>query len=56
VASQFSDFYRDCDFTVYPSLVKGFGLPIVESLWNCRPCICANFGEMAEIAKEGVCL
>ncbi len=53
---QLSDFYRDCDFTVYPSLVEGFGLPIVESLWNRRPCICANFGEMAEIAKDGGCL
>jgi len=53
---QLSDFYRDCDFTVYPSLVEGFGLPIVESLWNRRPCICANFGEMAEIAKGGGCL
>src|SRR6266481_1189771 len=53
---QLSEFYRDCDFTVYPSLVEGFGLPIVESLWNRRPCICANFGEMAEIAKDGGCL
>jgi glycosyltransferase involved in cell wall biosynthesis len=53
---QLSDFYRDCDFSVYPSLVEGFGLPIVESLWNRRPCICANFGEMAEIAKDGACL
>lgn len=53
---QLNEFYRDCDFTVYPSLVEGFGLPIVESLWNRRPCICANFGEMAEIAKDGGCL
>ena len=53
---QLSEFYRDCHFTVYPSLVEGFGLPIVESLWNRRPCICANFGEMAEIAKDGGCL
>jgi len=50
------DFYRDCDFTVYPSLVEGFGLPIVESLWNRRPCICANFDAMAEIAEDGGCL
>jgi glycosyltransferase involved in cell wall biosynthesis len=53
---QLSEYYRDCDFSVYPSLVEGFGLPIVESLWNRRPCICANFGEMAEIAKEGGCV
>jgi glycosyltransferase involved in cell wall biosynthesis len=53
---QLSNLYRDCAFTVYPSLVEGFGLPIVESLWHWRPCICANFGEMAEIAKDGGCL
>jgi glycosyltransferase involved in cell wall biosynthesis len=52
---QLSKLYRDCAFTVYPSLVEGFGLPIVESLWHRRPCICANFGEMAEIAKDGGC-
>ena len=53
---QLRNLYRDCAFTVYPSLVEGFGLPIVESLWHGRPCICANFGEMSEIAKEGGCL
>ena len=53
---QLSNLYRDCAFTVYPSLVEGFGLPIAESLWHRRPCICANFGEMAEIAKDGGCL
>jgi glycosyltransferase involved in cell wall biosynthesis len=53
---QLADFYRQCDFTVYPSFLEGFGLPIVESLWHRRPCICADFGAMAEIVQGGGCL
>ncbi|HXP34759.1 MAG TPA: glycosyltransferase [Chthoniobacterales bacterium] len=53
---QLADFYRQCDFTVYPSFLEGFGLPIVESLWHRRPCICADFGAMAEAVKGGGCL
>jgi glycosyltransferase involved in cell wall biosynthesis len=48
--------YSQCDFTVYPSIVEGFGLPVVESLWLARPCVCANFGVMAENARAGGCL
>lgn len=48
--------YRECDFTVYPSLVEGFGLPVIESLWFAAPCVCANFGVMAENAAPGGCL
>lgn len=48
--------YSQCDFTVYPSVVEGFGIPILESLWFARPCICANFGVMQENADGGGCL
>jgi glycosyltransferase involved in cell wall biosynthesis len=48
--------YRESDFTIYPSTIEGFGLAISQSLWNRRPCICANYGAMAEIAKDGGCL
>ncbi len=48
--------YIACDFTVYPSIEEGFGLPIVESLWHAKPCICAEFGVMGELAREGGCL
>jgi glycosyltransferase involved in cell wall biosynthesis len=47
--------YQECSFTVYPSLLEGFGLPIVESMWHGRPCICFNQGVMAELAEEGGC-
>lgn len=50
------ELYRNADFTVYPSLIEGFGLPIMESLWFGKPCICANFGVMAENASGGGCL
>ena len=48
--------YAACDFTVYPSLEEGFGLPILESLWNARPCVCAAFGAMLEVSEGGGCL
>lgn len=47
---------NECTFTVFPSVMEGFGLPILESLWHGKPCICANFGAMAEVAAGGGCL
>jgi FkbM family methyltransferase len=54
--AELSRLYNDCDFTIFPSSEEGFGLPIVESLWHGKPCICANFGPMGEIARGGGCL
>lgn len=48
--------YEACDFTVYPSVLEGFGLPILESLWCRRACVCANFGAMDEVAWSGGCV
>jgi glycosyltransferase involved in cell wall biosynthesis len=48
--------YRECKFTVYPSLYEGFGLPILESLWHGKPCVCGNNGALGELANEGGCL
>ncbi|WP_417371754.1 glycosyltransferase [Gelidibacter japonicus] len=47
---------QDCDFTVYPSLEEGFGMPILESLWNGKPCICSSKSAMGEISRGGGCL
>ena len=47
---------NECAFTVFPSVMEGFGLPILESLWHGKPCVCANFGAMAEVATGGGCL
>ncbi|MFC0239695.1 glycosyltransferase [Rhodopseudomonas telluris] len=49
-------FYAECDFTIFPSQLEGFGLPVVESLWHGRPCICSDKGAVAEIAHGGGCV
>jgi glycosyltransferase involved in cell wall biosynthesis len=48
--------YRECRFTVYPSLMEGFGLPIIESLLHGKPCICGGNGALGEVARAGGCL
>jgi glycosyltransferase involved in cell wall biosynthesis len=48
--------YQNSYFTIYPSIVEGFGLPILESLWHHRPCICSDTGAIAETARGGGCL
>jgi glycosyltransferase involved in cell wall biosynthesis len=47
--------YRECSFTVFPSLIEGFGLPIIESLWHGRPVVCGNNGALGEVAAGGGC-
>jgi len=48
--------YRACRFTVYPSLMEGFGLPIAESLWHGKPVVCGGNGALGEVARGGGCL
>lgn len=48
--------YRQCAFTVYPSLAEGFGLPIAESLARGKPCVCRTEGALGEIAHGGGCV
>lgn len=45
--------YQDCHFTVYPSLLEGFGLPVLESLQRGKPCICSAHGALGESARPG---
>ncbi len=47
--------YRNCRFTVYPSLLEGYGLPIVESLLQGKPCVCGGNGALGEVAHGGGC-
>ena len=48
--------YQECRFTVYPSLMEGFGLPITESLSHGKPCVCGGNGALGEVARGGGCL
>jgi glycosyltransferase involved in cell wall biosynthesis len=48
--------YRACSFTVYPSLLEGFGLPVLESLQHGRPCVCSATGALGESARGGGCV
>lgn len=48
--------YHQAAFTVYPSLLEGYGLPVAESLWLGRPCLCGGEGALAERAEGGGCL
>jgi glycosyltransferase involved in cell wall biosynthesis len=50
---ELKELYMASHLTVFPSIEEGFGLPIVESIWNCRPCICMNYGSMKEVATAG---
>jgi glycosyltransferase involved in cell wall biosynthesis len=45
--------YAESAFTVFPSQMEGFGLPILESLWHARPVICGSNGALGEVAQEG---
>ncbi len=48
--------WRECSFSVYPSLTEGFGLPVIESLARGRPCICAASGATGELVAGGGCI
>jgi glycosyltransferase involved in cell wall biosynthesis len=48
--------YAACDFTVYPSLMEGFGLPVLESLARGKPCVCSTCGGLDEVSTGGGCL
>ena len=48
--------YERCDFTVFPSLAEGYGIPIVESVWHGRPCVCGDNGAIGEATAGGGCL
>jgi glycosyltransferase involved in cell wall biosynthesis len=48
--------YGACTFTVYPSIVEGFGLPVIESVAHGKPCICSARGALGESAREGGCI
>ena len=45
--------YDEADATVFASWEEGFGLPVLESLWHGRPCVCHDGSAMVELAAGG---
>lgn len=54
--AEIAELMRRAAFTAFVSDDEGFGLPITESLAAGVPCLCADFGAMAEVAERGGCL
>jgi glycosyltransferase involved in cell wall biosynthesis len=48
--------YSESTLTLYGSVIEGYGMPIVESLWHATPVLCHCSGVMAELAAGGGCI
>lgn len=44
--------YQDCWFTLYPSFIEGYGLPVAESLSMGKYCLSSNAGALPEAGGE----
>ena len=47
-----SAFYRGCRFTLYPSFVEGWGLPVQESLRFGKPCLASHAASIPEAGLD----
>jgi glycosyltransferase involved in cell wall biosynthesis len=48
--------YEQSDVVIFPSLLEGFGMPIVEGNAVGRPVITSNVSSMPEVAGDAACL
>ena len=44
--------YRNCLYTIFPSVYEGWGLPVAESLSYNKLCICSNSSSIPEIGGD----
>jgi glycosyltransferase involved in cell wall biosynthesis len=51
---EISTVYKNCLFTVFPSFVEGWGLPVGESLVAGRPCAASNTSSIPEVGGDFV--
>ncbi len=49
---ELSELYRHAMFTIFPSFIEGFGLPLGESLAYGKPCISSNRASMPEVGGK----
>jgi alpha-1,3-rhamnosyl/mannosyltransferase len=45
--------YRAADLLVFPSLLEGFGLPLLEAMASGLPAVASDFGTVGEVAGDG---
>jgi glycosyltransferase involved in cell wall biosynthesis len=50
--AELSGLYRDCLFTVFPSLSEGYGLPVAESLQHGKLCLASGLTTIKEHAGD----
>jgi len=48
--------YTAARVTAFSTLAEGCGLPVLESLWKGRPCVCSDLPVLREIAGAGGCV
>lgn len=51
-AEELPDWYRAAELFVYPSLLEGFGLPVLEAMACGVPVICSQAGSLLEVAGD----
>lgn len=50
--SQLVTLYKNCWFTLFPSFMEGYGLPVAESLAMGKYCLASNAGSLPEAGGE----
>ena len=45
--------FQECLFTIYPSLMEGYGIPVAESLLCGRAVICGSHSALPEVGGKG---
>ncbi len=48
--------YTTCRVTAFSTIAEGHGLPVLESLWKGRPCVCSDLPVLREVAGAGGCV
>ena len=54
--TELGELYSTHDATIFVSLLEGFGIPVLESLWHGKPCIASNNGALGDVAGGGGCI
>ncbi len=47
--------YQECDILSFPSIIEGFGMPILEAQATGRVVVTSNVSSMPEVAGNGAC-